>query len=227
MEDSKDLWLSIRKDIPERTVAVGFNFVNAYLSDPKMILFMASRAKFVSKLLAGRRTVVEVGCGDAFGAPLVAQTVGSLLCTDIDEAAIRDNTERVTAFPNIAFRYHDFRVAPLAELVDAAYCCDVIEHVFPHEEAVFLENITASLLPEGVFVVGSPNIHAKDYASEYSRRGHINLKSQDTLRELMSRYFENIFLFSMNDEVVHTGFAPMANYNWALCVTPKRDRRAA
>lgn len=225
MDDSKNLWLSIHKDFPRQNVTLGYMSSNAYVSDPKMIAFMASRYKFVSKLLAGRRTVVEVGCGDAFAAPLVAQTVGHLLCTDIDEPTIRDNATRVTAFANIAFRCHDFRREPLAEPADAAYSCDVLEHVFPAEEAGFVANITASLTPEGVFVVGSPNIHARDYASTYSQRGHVNLKSQETLHALMSRYFENVFMFSMNDEVVHTGFAPMANYNWALCVTPKRGGR--
>mgnify|MGYP007028595943 CR=1 FL=1 len=35
------------------------------------------------------------------------------------------------------------------------------------------------------------------------------------------RFFDNVFLFSMNDEVVHTGFTPMAHYLFALCVGPK------
>jgi hypothetical protein len=37
----------------------------------------------------------------------------------------------------------------------------------------------------------------------------------------MERYFHAVFLFSMNDEVVHTGFAPMAHYLIAVC-TGKR-----
>lgn len=28
----------------------------------------------------------------------------------------------------------------------------------------------------------------------------------------MGSYFENVIIFSMNDEVVHTGFTPMAHY---------------
>jgi hypothetical protein len=32
------------------------------------------------------------------------------------------------------------------------------------------------------------------------------------MRTLLSRFFENVFIFSMNDEVVHTGFSPMAHY---------------
>ncbi len=32
----------------------------------------------------------------------------------------------------------------------------------------------------------------------------------------MHKYFENVFLFGMNDEVLHTGMYPMASYIMAL-----------
>jgi hypothetical protein len=32
----------------------------------------------------------------------------------------------------------------------------------------------------------------------------------------MAEHFENVFVFSMNDEVVHTGFTPMAHYLLAI-----------
>lgn len=37
-------------------------------------------------------------------------------------------------------------------------------------------------------------------------------------KNTMQRYFHNVFMFSMNDEVVHTGFHPMAHY---LLAPPK------
>ena len=37
----------------------------------------------------------------------------------------------------------------------------------------------------------------------------------------MSKFFHNVFIFSMNDEVIHTGFYPMAHYLWAIGVGPK------
>ena len=33
----------------------------------------------------------------------------------------------------------------------------------------------------------------------------------------MEAWFHTVFVFSMNDEVVHTGFFPMANYLLAVC----------
>jgi hypothetical protein len=38
------------------------------------------------------------------------------------------------------------------------------------------------------------------------------------LKMLLELYFHNVFIFSMNDEVVHTGYYKMAHYLLALCV---------
>ena len=44
-------------------------------NDPKRLLFMLSRYKFVSKMFDGFDNVLEVGCGDGIGAHLVLQEV--------------------------------------------------------------------------------------------------------------------------------------------------------
>ena len=77
------------------------------------------------------------------------------------------------------------------------------------------------LTPDGVLVTGTPNVTAEQYASERSRVQHINLKSIAELRALMERYFENVFMFGMNDEILHTGYAPMCHYIWSLAVGKK------
>jgi hypothetical protein len=41
------------------------------------------------------------------------------------------------------------------------------------------------------------------------------------MRDLLGRHFYNVFLFSMNDEVVHTGFFPMAQYILGLACSPR------
>ena len=37
------------------------------------------------------------------------------------------------------------------------------------------------------------------------------------LQAVMEQYFHTVFVFSMNDEVVHTGYYPMAHYLLAVC----------
>ena len=70
----------------------------------------------------------------------------------------------------------------------------------------------------GVAIIGSPSLQSQAYASEGSKAGHVNCKDGKEYKRVMERHFENVFLFSMNDEVVHTGFTPMAHYLFALCV---------
>jgi 2-polyprenyl-3-methyl-5-hydroxy-6-metoxy-1,4-benzoquinol methylase len=222
MSDSKALWLGVHGEIPDTRVTLGRASSNAYATDPKMIGFMAARYKFVAKMLEGCASALEVGCGDGFGAPVVAQAVGRLVCTDIDEGTLKDNAQRLSFLRNTAFEYFDFRQGPYTRQVEAAYCVDVIEHVYAEEEAVFLKHFAGSVAEHGMGIVGTPNVTADRYASENSRKGHVNLKDHKGLRALMGRYFHRVVLFSMNDEVLHTGFYPMAHYLWALCVGPRR-----
>ena len=78
-----------------------------------------------------------------------------------------------------------------------------------------MTNIVRSLAPQ-YSITGTPNITSGRLDTE--RLGHVNCKSASELRELFTRYFHNVFVFSMNDEVVHTGFAPMAHYLFTVGV---------
>src|SRR5437016_1474687 len=135
--DSKQLWLSVHRSITYEPVTLGRASSAAYRNDPKMIAFMAARYKFVSKMVSGLPTVLEVGCGDGFGAALVAAEVGRLLATDIDSDTITDNSARLRFLSNVSFEYFDFRKSRYPQTVDAAYAIDVIEHIFPEEETTF------------------------------------------------------------------------------------------
>ncbi len=70
-------------------------------------------------------------------------------------------------------------------------------------------------------MIGTPSLELQAYASPPSKAGHINCKTGNQLKALLEKYFEHVFIFSMNDEVVHTGFSPMAHYLFALCVQSK------
>ena len=222
MNDSKSLWLGLRAKLTQYDVRLGTATAQDYIHDPKHIAFVAARYKFAAKMLAGLGRVIEVGCGDAFGAPMIAQGVGNLICTDIDGDMLKDNAQRCAAFKNISFEYFDFREKHYPAPADGICLIDVIEHIYPSEESGFLENLVRSLTPHGVILFGTPNLTADQYASPNSKIGHVNLKDHKTLRSTLAPCFHNIFLFSMNDEVLHTGFYPMAHYLWALCASPKR-----
>jgi 2-polyprenyl-3-methyl-5-hydroxy-6-metoxy-1,4-benzoquinol methylase len=222
MDDSKKLWESIDKKIQCDPVELGRYTSDDYIHNAKHIAFVAARYKFCAKMLEGMDTVIEIGCGDGFGAPFVASVVRRLICTDINLPLLEDIRQRHKFLKNTTYEYFDFREKAYMPKADAIYLIDVIEHIFPNEEALFMSNLTKSLNDHGVALIGTPNKTADPYASEWSRQGHVNLKTYEDLRDLGLLYFYNVFMFGMNDEVVHTGFPPMCHFLWALCVTPRR-----
>ncbi len=198
-------------------VRLGMMNSHRWRMDPKVLLFSMSRYKFVAKMLAGQPEVLDIGCGDGWGAHLVKPEVESIRAYDMDPLLVEEARKLCTR-EGISFHLHDLSEGPIQPAAPAAYLLDVLEHVDPEDEPVFLGNLAASLEPEGVCIVGIPSLESQAHASRPSRRSHVNCKSGADLKETLARYFRQVFLFSMNDEVVHTGFYPMAHYLLALCV---------
>ena len=190
-------------------------------SDPRRLLFVLSRYKFVAKMFSGRARVLEVGCGDAFPLPIVLQEVGSVHAVDIDPVFIDDINERVDDKWPFTFAVHDMLAGPLGPPYDAAYSLDVLEHIPAEKERVFLKNVVGSLTPRGELIIGMPSLESQAYASAGSKAGHVNCKSAPALKVLLEDYFHSVFMFSMNDEVVHTGYYPMAQYVFAVCANKR------
>jgi 2-polyprenyl-3-methyl-5-hydroxy-6-metoxy-1,4-benzoquinol methylase len=189
------------------------------LRDPKHMCFSLARYKFVAKLLDGKDTVLEVGCGDGFGLPIVAHSVPHLHCADWDERNIMGNRRRLAMLENVTYEVCDVTLRPPDVKADGAYAIDVLEHVAPSLEGAFMENICACLPANGVLVIGTPNKEAEQYSTRPEVNvQHVNLKTHDELRALLLGHFENVFMFGMNDEVVHTGFLPMAHFLWGVGV---------
>lgn len=187
---------------------------------------MLSRYKFVAKLLCGKRIVLEVGCGDAFGTRIVLQEVGSVCAVDYDPIFIKDANSRMEKDWKFDCRVHDILEAPVEGRFEAAYAIDVLEHIPKAKERAFMSNIAHSLTKQGILILGTPSAQSQVYASKPSKEGHVNCKDHKELKSLMLEYFENVFMFSMNDEMVHTGFYPLAHYLFVVGTGKKPARFA-
>jgi cyclopropane fatty-acyl-phospholipid synthase-like methyltransferase len=167
-------------------------------------------------MLAGRNHVLEIGCGDAFGTRIVQAEVGKLTAIDFDLAFVEDVKQRMVPRWYFDVHVHDMLDGPVPGNFDALYALDVLEHIDCAKEEIFLENACTSLVLHGTAIIGIPSLESQPYASPQSKAGHINCKSATDLRKLMERFFHNVFMFSMNDEVVHTGYHKMAHYLIAI-----------
>ena len=195
---------------------LGLRSSQSWHDDPKHLLFRLSRYKFVAKMLSGSEHVLEVGCGDAFGTRLVQQEVKALSATDFDELFVEDAKARMVERWRFPVFTHDLLAGPVSGSYDGIFALDVLEHIQPADERVFLGNAFAGLAPTGVAIIGMPSLESQAHASPTSKAGHVNCKTLPQLKKAMQAYFHNVFMFSMNDEVVHTGFHPMAHYLFAV-----------
>ena len=180
--------------------------------DPKHLSFLLARYKFCSKILYNKKRVLEIGCGDSLGTPVVLQSVESIHAVDFEPIVIKDAINRNEYKDRCTYQVHDITKGSINSEFDGAFSLDVIEHIPEELEINFIRNIAKSLKDDAILIVGTPNITANEYASPASKEGHINLKSAETLRKLIAYSFENVIIFSMNDELVHTGYYPMAHY---------------
>jgi 2-polyprenyl-3-methyl-5-hydroxy-6-metoxy-1,4-benzoquinol methylase len=201
---------------------LGLMINQAWRDDPKRVTFTFARYKFVAKMLSGRKNVLEIGCADAFCTRIVQQAVAKVTVTDFDPLFIADVKSRIDPkWPLAGAFVHDMLSGPVPGQYDAAYALDVLEHIEPNREDEFLQNTVAALTHDGVAVIGMPSLESQDHASPQSEAGHVNCKTGPDLKSTLERHFHTVFMFSMNDEVVHTGFFPMAQYLLGVACQPK------
>ena len=219
---SKHLWDRVKQINEIQTFPLGTINADTLTRDPKHLSFTLSRYKFAVKMIPPDcKTVLEVGCGEGLGGFMVVNETPADYCgVDFDRDQITYALDHVKPrFPErMTFLCQDVVSAPLEETFEALISMDVIEHLFPEEEQAFLNHMFSALESGGAAIVGTPNQFSENHASLRSREGHVNLFDPDRLYATLKPFCSQVFIFSMNDEMVHTGFSKMAHYLIALCV---------
>lgn len=227
---TRETWARVMSQSSGLNLSLGPNSTDRYLFDPKRLAFFLSRYKFAAKMLARCSSILDVGCGDGMGTLtyLYDTQAEQILGIDFDPVLV-DHAEKVLhatlkqAMPDraarISFRCVDVLESPAPqEKVEGLSSLDVIEHIEMRLEHEFLSRLAGRLVNNGVAVIGTPNALARQYASRESEIGHINNYDPDRMQQSLEGHFRRVFLFSMNDEIVHTGFNKLAHYLLALCV---------
>lgn len=196
-------------EIVDEQHAVGGMHAETWERDPKHLLFTLARYKVVAKLLEGKGSALEVGCGDGTGARIVRQHVGAVYGIDVDERSIAEARKLASPRWPVDFRILNIMKERFPAKVDAVYCLDVFEHIMPEMADVFLRALR-SYAP--MCIIGTPSLESQVYASEGSRAGHVNCVTKAGLREQMQRNWKHVFVLGMNDEVLHVGHDGMTHY---------------
>jgi SAM-dependent methyltransferase len=114
------------------------------------------RHEVVYERLAGRcagRDVLEAGCGEGYGADLIAGVARRVIGLDYDESAVAHVRAR---YPRVEMRHGNLAELPLPDgEVDVVVNFQVIEHLW--DQGQFVAECFRVLRPTGVLLMSTPN----------------------------------------------------------------------
>jgi SAM-dependent methyltransferase len=100
-----------------------------------------------------RGKVLDAGCGEGYGAALLAQNGATVTATDLDPTVVEHAAVR---YPGVRFEVADLTTLPYPdETFDAVVSLQVIEHL-PSPRA-FVTECARVLVPGGVLILSTPN----------------------------------------------------------------------
>ena len=224
-------WSGVRDMLGDESIQLGHHWSFNIRNDPKRFPFVLSRYKLAAKMaspqLGPKRSVLELGCSEGLGTPLLAEFASGYHGVDLDQGAVATAAANWSA-EGVTFATEDFlgRTFPHAgrdtRAFDSVVSLDVIEHIQPDAEPRYWHSVTENLSDTGVAVIGTPNETSDRYASPMSKAGHVNLFTAKRLLATAREHFHQTLFFGLNDEVVHTGFAPLCHYLMVVGFGPKR-----
>lgn len=208
---------------PSKPVTLGEHWSFNLRGDPKRLAFVLARYRLAAEAVAQGANVLELGCSEGIGAAMLLERAARYTGVDMDGDAIAaaqanwaNGTDKRSTFIEADFlgqRFGQF---------DAVVSLDVVEHIAPAIEDRYFQTVVDHLTDRGAAVIGTPNKTSEAWASPMSKAGHINLFDGKRLRQTMRRFFHHVYLFGLNDEVVHTGFEPMTHYLACVGFSPRR-----
>ncbi len=196
-----------------------FDLNELFFKNPLMVTIKLARFKFVAKMLAQTDRVLDLGCGNGFSSFYYSQFCRNVHGVDIQEAVL--NNWKSFECKNVSFSLGNILDAEIYEReVDAITCVDVIEHFSLNDGEKILKSAAKCLKANdkgGQLIIGTPSKFSNTYRAAHNKDHHLHEYEPDELQSICERYFSRTYQFSMNDEIVHTGFNKLAWFFYIIC----------
>lgn len=187
----------------KRVKYLGKNWSNNLYNDPEKLSFILLQYKFAAKMASKNRRILELGCGEGIGVPILSEFALTYTGIDSDEQSII-SARRIVKNNRCNFIVDNF-IGKKYGIYNSIFYFDATEASNLKYEKLFFETIKMNLDENGIFIIGIPNILHKE---GYNRIASVQQKIIDS----MHRLFYNIFIFSLNEGIVHAGLLPTSRY---------------
>ncbi len=138
--------------------------------------------------LASGRRVLDAGCGEGYGAALLAGTAALVVGVDRDPEAVGWAAGKYGATERLAFVAADVAALPIADGgADLVCCFQVIEHL--PDPVAFLREVRRVLAPGGALMLTTPNLLV---AGARPNPHHVQDFSPAALDKVLRQVFDDV-----------------------------------
>jgi len=167
--------------------------------DAGLFAWHRARYEFALPLVAGKR-VLDVGCGEGYGAALLAERAREVVGVDYSPAAI-EHARAAYRAPNLRFERMDATaLEPELGTFDVVTCFEVIEHLADDE--ALLAGIARVLAPGGSLVLSTPNALVDELFEAVGGHEHyayhVNMLAPGALRRRVRAHFRDVRLYGQS-----------------------------
>ena len=142
----------------------------------------------LARQLSQHRSVLDVACGEGYGAAMLAGNAERVTGVDISVDAIRHARSRYGHQANLEFIAASCDRLPFPDAsFDLAISFETIEHI--ETQQAFIAELARVLRPDGVLLLSSPNKRLYSDAHDYHNEFHVRELYRDELEELLCAAF--------------------------------------
>ena len=146
----------------------------------------------LARQLSHHCTVLDVACGEGYGAAMVAETAHKVVGVDLSIDVIHHAKKNYGHHANLQFVMASCECLPFSDAsFDFAISFETIEHIEKQKE--FIAELTRVLRPDGVLILSSPNKRLYSDAHDYHNEFHVRELYRNELEDLLHVTFPHIF----------------------------------
>ncbi|CAH1208886.1 Methyltransferase domain-containing protein [Candidatus Nitrotoga sp. BS] len=137
-------------------------------------------------------TVLDVACGEGYGAAMVAETAYKVVGVDLSVDTVQHAKNNYRHHANLQFVSASCECLPFSDAsFDFAISFETIEHIEKQKE--FISELMRVLRPDGVLILSSPNKRLYSDAHDYHNEFHVRELYRHELEELLHDPFPHIY----------------------------------
>jgi|TARA_B100001971_G_scaffold176213_1_gene170152 ubiquinone/menaquinone biosynthesis C-methylase UbiE len=161
---------------------------------PDVFFFEHLQRYYFIKDLCKNKAVLDVGCGNGYGAMFLANYAKEIVGVDIDDEAIK-NARRSYIKNNLRFFLTEASGSKLRNKKFGVICSfEVIEHI--KNQKKFLLDAKKLLGKNGVFVISAPNkLIVSPNSKKPSNPFHIKEFDYTQFKNFLEKYFKNVEIY--------------------------------